>query len=76
MQFRWIGVVVALIPIISAHAHPEAPPKVAADLVLVNAKIWTVDPTRPEAEALAVWKGRILAMATMAETTSSRTTRS
>ncbi len=43
-------------------AHPDAPPKIAADLVLVNAKIWTVDPERPEVEAAACWQGRILAL--------------
>jgi hypothetical protein len=33
-----------------------------ADLVLVNGKIWTVNKAQPEAEALAVWHGRILAV--------------
>ncbi len=32
------------------------------DLVLVNAKVWTADGARPEAEALAVWRGRVLAV--------------
>jgi hypothetical protein len=40
----------------SAQADP------LADLVVVNAKIWTVNPKQPEAEALAVWHGRILAV--------------
>ncbi len=43
---------------------PEAPPP--ADLVLVSAKIWTGDPARPEAEALAVRSGRIVAVGTNA----------
>src|SRR5262245_52046197 len=34
----------------------------AADLVLVNAKVWTVNKAQPEAEALAVWRGRIVAV--------------
>jgi predicted amidohydrolase YtcJ len=38
----------------------HAPP--TADLVLVNGKIWTVDKARPEAEAVAVWRDRILAV--------------
>jgi predicted amidohydrolase YtcJ len=38
-------------------ASPAPPP----DLVLVSAKIWTGDPARPEAEALAVKDGRIVA---------------
>src|ERR1051326_3781434 len=33
-----------------------------ADLILVNAKIWTVNKSQPEAEALAVWHGRITAI--------------
>jgi hypothetical protein len=38
-----------------------------ADLVLVNGKIWTVNKAQPEAEALAVWHGRILAVGTNAD---------
>jgi predicted amidohydrolase YtcJ len=37
-------------------------PPLAADLVLVNAKVWTVNQAMPEAEALAVWHGRIVAI--------------
>src|SRR3954471_15991577 len=51
----------------SLQAHPVGPPKATADLVLVNAKIWTVDRDRPEAEAVACWRGRILAIGTTAE---------
>jgi predicted amidohydrolase YtcJ len=43
---------------------PQAP---EADLVLVSARIWTGDPARPEAEALAVRGGRILAVGGNAE---------
>src|SRR5437660_1338859 len=50
-----------------AFAHPIEPPKVAADLILVNAKIWTVDRERPEVEAVACWQGRILALGTTTE---------
>src|SRR5205814_3761179 len=32
----------------------------AADLVLVNGKVWTVDRKNPEVEAVAVWRDRIL----------------
>jgi predicted amidohydrolase YtcJ len=38
-----------------------------ADLVLLNGKIWTVDRARPEAEAIAVWRDRILAVGTTQE---------
>src|SRR5258708_7776843 len=37
---------------------------ISADLVLHNGKIWTVDRQHPEAQALAVWRGRILAIGT------------
>ena len=37
-------------------------PAVAADLVLSNGKIWTVSKKQPEAQALAVWHGRVLAI--------------
>lgn len=39
----------------------------AADLILVNGTVLTVDPERPEAEAVAVRDGRILAVGTTAE---------
>ena len=38
-----------------------------ADLIVVNARVWTVDPTRPEAEAVAVTGDRIVAVGTRAE---------
>jgi len=39
----------------------------AADLIVVNARIWTVDKARPEAEALAVLRDRIVAVGTRAD---------
>lgn len=39
----------------------------SADLVLKNAKIWTVNEKQPEAEALAVQNGKILAVGSTAE---------
>lgn len=44
-----------------------APPPPPADLILVSAKIWTGDPTRPEATALAARGGRIIAVGADAE---------
>ena len=41
-------------------ASPTGAP--VADLVLLSARIWTGDPARPEAQALAVRGGRILAV--------------
>jgi predicted amidohydrolase YtcJ len=39
-----------------------AAPAFEADLVLTGGKIWTVDAKRPEAQAVAVWAGRIVAV--------------
>jgi predicted amidohydrolase YtcJ len=47
--------------------QPAAPRTLTADLVLLNGKIWTVSKVMPEAEALAVWRDRILAVGTNAE---------
>src|SRR6476619_2557499 len=41
--------------------------KPAADLIVTNAKIWTVDKTRPHAEALAVLGDRIVAVGSLTE---------
>jgi len=46
-------------------ADPE--PLIAADLVLVGGKVWTVDTRQPEAEAVAVWHQRIMKVGTDAE---------
>lgn len=45
----------------------SAEPAVAADLVVHNGKVWTGDPKRPEAQAVAVWRGRVLKVGTDAE---------
>ena len=39
----------------------------AADLIISNAKIWTVDPAMPQAQAVAVWGDRIVAVGSNAE---------
>lgn len=41
--------------------------KPAADLIIWNAKIWTVDPVHPEAEAVAVLGDRIVAVGSNSE---------
>src|SRR5437763_268184 len=46
-------------------AHAQTKP--AADLIITNAKIWTVDKTRPHAEALAVLGDRIVAVGSATE---------
>src|SRR5689334_17727163 len=40
----------------------RAEPRPPADLVLVNGKVWTVNSAQPQAEAVAVWRDRILAV--------------
>jgi len=46
---------------------PAAEPPVAADLVVLNAKVWTGEPKQPEAEAVAALRGRIVKVGTTAE---------
>src|SRR5205085_8973755 len=41
---------------------PGAEPRSPADLVLFNGKVWTVNAAQPQAEAVAVWRDRILAV--------------
>jgi predicted amidohydrolase YtcJ len=41
--------------------------QLAADLVLTHGRIWTEDPARPEAEAVAALNGRIVRVGTSAE---------
>src|SRR6266436_6879632 len=57
---------IAFCPILfSMCATAQAKP--AADLIITNAKIWTVDKTRPRAESLAVLGERIVAVGSAAE---------
>src|SRR5262249_46327582 len=52
----------------AAADEAKPPPRGAvADLILINGKIWTVNKDQPEAEALAVWRDRILAVGSSAE---------
>lgn len=46
---------------------PAAEPPVAADLIVHNGKVWTGDPARPDAQAVAVWRDRIIKVGTDAE---------
>lgn len=60
----WRTVVVLLL--VGAYVAPrpgtaEEPP-LRADLVVLNARVWTVNRAQPEAQALAVWQGRLLAV--------------
>ena len=62
MQRFLIATLVPLFMTASASAQSAA-----ADLILVNGKIWTVNKAQPEAEALAVWRDRILAVGRSAD---------
>jgi predicted amidohydrolase YtcJ len=42
-------------------ADDAAAPRIA-DAIYVNGKVWTVDPAHPQAQAIAVWRDRILAV--------------
>jgi predicted amidohydrolase YtcJ len=46
---------------------PSAEPVVAADLIVHNGKVWTGDAKAPEAQAVAVWRDRIIKVGTDAE---------
>ena len=48
-------------------ARRRSPPTGPADLVLLNARVLTMDPARPEAEAVAIAGDQILAIGTGAE---------
>ena len=54
--------IAAILMLISVQSNAAEGIKPAADLVLINGKIWTVNKAQPEAEAIAVWHGRILAV--------------
>ncbi len=54
--------ILALLAVLSAAAQPEATGARPADMLISGARIYTVDPTRPVASALALRDGRILAV--------------
>jgi predicted amidohydrolase YtcJ len=53
-------IIVALLLLTTSLGFSQGPP--AADLVIINAKIWTVDATRPEAQAVAILGDRVVAV--------------
>jgi predicted amidohydrolase YtcJ len=56
------GLALLRCPPVRADKPAAASPPVAAELLLTNGKIWTVNKAQPEAEALAIWHGRVLAV--------------
>src|SRR5689334_13255319 len=60
-RLAWIAGALLLAASLSAQNHP------AADLIVTNAKIYTVDKERPNAEAVAVVGDRIVAVGSTSE---------
>ncbi|MDT8070671.1 MAG: amidohydrolase [Terriglobia bacterium] len=58
---------IALIILLTFGFRLVAQQRPAADVILTNAKIWTVDPERPRAEAVAIIGDRIVAVGSAAE---------
>lgn len=55
------------LPLLLAALVPGAEPPLAADLVVLNAKVWTGEPKQPEAEAVAALHGKIIKVGTTDE---------
>src|SRR5512133_3827614 len=66
---RLLPIVTAMLSLWLAPLAPYAPcqSRPSADLIVTNAKVWTGDPTRARAEALAVIGDRIVAVGTIGE---------
>ncbi|MCI0348727.1 MAG: amidohydrolase [Acidobacteriales bacterium] len=57
----------AVLPLLLAVLTTSAQTHPSADLIITNAKVWTVDKSRPRAEAVAVIGERIVAVGTSSE---------
>lgn len=62
LSLGWFGLFAFLV---CPTALPQAKP--AADVIVTNAKIWTVDKARPQAEAMAIVGPRIVAVGSAAD---------
>ena len=67
MQRVVFRIVLLLAGIVAALSLARAQSEPAADLIITNARIWTVDKTRPNAQAVAVLRDRIVAVGSNAE---------
>ncbi|HXY48094.1 MAG TPA: amidohydrolase family protein [Terriglobales bacterium] len=65
MNFHSLSSLALLLAALSLYLADQSKP--AADLIITHAKIWTVDPTRPNAQAVAVLGDRIVAVGGNAE---------
>ncbi|HEV2386834.1 MAG TPA: amidohydrolase [Candidatus Acidoferrales bacterium] len=63
----FLAMLVAAIGLIAASGNRAAPAAQPADLVLTNGAVFTVDPARPNAQAVAVRGDRIVAVGSSAE---------
>jgi len=57
----------AILILLAPQATPAGDEHRAADLVVINGKVWTVDPAHPRAEAIAIVGERIAAVGTREE---------
>ena len=64
-RFSLLTVCVACALLLAANSAAQQRP--SADLIISNAKVWTVDPSKPTAEAVAVLADRIAAVGSNAE---------
>src|SRR5688500_5428951 len=53
--------------LVSAQPSPGAGPGVAADLIVINARVLTIDPAMPRAEGFAIKNGRFIAVGSTAD---------
>lgn len=66
MRSTWLALLAAYcICCCCLRAAPQTKP--SADLIITNAKIWTVDKTRPQAEAMAILRDHIVAVGSAAD---------
>ncbi len=65
MTRRQLSLLCLALPLLPRAVRAQSKP--AADLIVTNAKIWTVDKAHPQAEALAVLGDRIVAVGAAAE---------
>ena len=68
---RWL-LSLAILCLIGGVARAQGQPSTAADMVIVNARIYTVNPQQPWADALAIVGDRIVAVGSMRDIAASR----
>jgi predicted amidohydrolase YtcJ len=62
-----LGKLAIITVVVAAGVSAQAPPRPAVDLALVNARVYTLDPSRPWAEAIAIGGSRIVAVGSTPE---------